>query len=331
MELSGEQLELAAEEALSAAITLSGGEVRVLARDGSVLVLDAPGVSGSDLAGRLGLAHHVSDGAVSGPLETAVDLAASVGLGDATSFRVRARRAEAADGKRSLRDLEAEAGAVIRAATDASVDLVSPEAEVRLLLGGRAHAGILGGSVARGAMEARAVKHRPFSHPVSIHPKFARAMVNLARLAPGQTVLDPFCGTGGVLMEATLMGHRAVGSDIDPRMVEGSRENLAALGLDADVHQADVGDAAPEGSTVDAIVTDPPYGRSTSLHGDGADDVLSRLYRLARAELSPGSRLVLCLPDLAMLPAEGQGLSVLSVHPMKVHRSLTRHICVLVR
>ncbi len=332
VELSGEQLELAREEAVSAASTLSSGPVRIVEVDGPVLVLDAPGVTGRALAGRLGLAHHVSDGAISGPPGTAADLATSVDLGAASSFRVRARRTEIARQYVSPKDLEAEAGSAIGARSGARVDLGTPEAEVRVILAGMAHAGLLGGSVDRGGMEARAVRHRPFSHPVSIHPKFARAMVNLSRAGPGDVVLDPFCGTGGVVIEAVLLGHRALGSDIDPRMVEGSRENLAALGLEAGVRLADVGDAGPaDGSRVDAIVTDPPYGRSTSLHGDLSDDVLSRLYTMARALLEPGHRLVVCLPDPAMLPREGEGFHVLSVHPMKVHRSLTRHVCVLVR
>ena len=43
------------------------------------------------------------------------------------------------------------------------------------------------------------------------------------------TILDPFCGTGVILQEAMLMGYNVLGSDIDPRMVEYSKENLAWL------------------------------------------------------------------------------------------------------
>lgn len=43
------------------------------------------------------------------------------------------------------------------------------------------------------------------------------------------TILDPFCGTGVVLQEALLMGYRAYGTDIDPRMVTYSRTNLEWL------------------------------------------------------------------------------------------------------
>jgi tRNA (guanine10-N2)-dimethyltransferase len=45
----------------------------------------------------------------------------------------------------------------------------------------------------------------------------------------GQTVLDPFCGTGVVLQEALLMGYGTYGTDLEPRMVEYSAKNLEWL------------------------------------------------------------------------------------------------------
>lgn len=74
-------------------------------------------------------------------------------------------------------------------------------------------------------------------------PKLAQIIINLAAGAPGAmadhaqdkpsiarwVVLDPFCGTGVVLQEALLMGYSTTGSDIDPRMVEYTKENLQWL------------------------------------------------------------------------------------------------------
>lgn len=64
-------------------------------------------------------------------------------------------------------------------------------------------------------------------------PKLAQTIVNLATSeadpSHDQIVLDPFCGTGVVLQEATLMGFDVYGSDIDPRMVEYSDKNLMWL------------------------------------------------------------------------------------------------------
>lgn len=58
-------------------------------------------------------------------------------------------------------------------------------------------------------------------------PKLAQTIINLA--APEKAVLDPFCGTGVLLQEALLMGLDAYGSDLEPRMIDYSRENLAWL------------------------------------------------------------------------------------------------------
>lgn len=64
-------------------------------------------------------------------------------------------------------------------------------------------------------------------------PKLAQTIINLGvgRLEPASTnvVLDPFCGTGVVLQEALLMGYGAYGTDLEPRMIDYSRANLAWL------------------------------------------------------------------------------------------------------
>lgn len=60
-------------------------------------------------------------------------------------------------------------------------------------------------------------------------PKLAQIIINLAKPEPGVTVLDPFCGTGVVLQEALIMGYNAYGTDLEPRMVEYSKENLEWL------------------------------------------------------------------------------------------------------
>ncbi len=61
--------------------------------------------------------------------------------------------------------------------------------------------------------------HGFHSYPARLHPDTARALVRgLAR--PGGVVLDPFCGSGTVLVEARLAGYRALGSDVNPLALE---------------------------------------------------------------------------------------------------------------
>ncbi len=60
-----------------------------------------------------------------------------------------------------------------------------------------------------------------------IPPKVAQTMLNLALpLKPLDVILDPFCGCGTILQEAILMGYRAIGSDLEEKMVQNSEKNL---------------------------------------------------------------------------------------------------------
>lgn len=58
-------------------------------------------------------------------------------------------------------------------------------------------------------------------------PKLAQIMINLA--GNPKTIYDPFCGTGTILMEAMLMGIPSIGSDIDERLVDYSKQNCEWL------------------------------------------------------------------------------------------------------
>ncbi|MEO5499063.1 MAG: DNA methyltransferase, partial [Candidatus Saccharimonadales bacterium] len=72
-------------------------------------------------------------------------------------------------------------------------------------------------------------------------PKLAQTIVNLASFtldedrsnskkeAVSKNLLDPFCGTGVVLQEASLMGYQLYGTDLNPKMVRYSEENIKWL------------------------------------------------------------------------------------------------------
>jgi len=62
-------------------------------------------------------------------------------------------------------------------------------------------------------------------HPSTLPAKLARAMVNLTGIKKG-TLLDPFCGTGGILIEAGLMNLKPVGFDIEYPMINKARKNM---------------------------------------------------------------------------------------------------------
>jgi tRNA (guanine10-N2)-dimethyltransferase len=142
---------------------------------------------------------------------------------------------------------------------------------------------------------------------------------------PKNRLLDPFCGTGGILIEAIMLGIDAIGSDFDPLMVRGSRQNLkeSAL-LIADAIRLPLDD-----ESVDAVVTDLPYGQSVSIKKDDSlgqlyDDTLLELRRVLRR----GKRAVIVThKDISDIAA--QHMHVVQQHEQRVHKSLTRRVLVL--
>lgn len=80
-----------------------------------------------------------------------------------------------------------------------------------------------------GSAEAtRRYTHYLFRYPAKFHPPVARALLE-RHTQPGDCVLDPFCGSGTLLIEAALSGRSAIGSDVDPVAAFVSRVKASPL------------------------------------------------------------------------------------------------------
>ena len=76
---------------------------------------------------------------------------------------------------------------------------------------------------------ARALTHGFHSYAGRMHPSIARGAVG-AWSKPGDLVVDPFCGSGTVLVEAMGLGRRAVGVDASPLGIAVARVRTTTLG-----------------------------------------------------------------------------------------------------
>ncbi|HXI57559.1 MAG TPA: DNA methyltransferase, partial [Polyangia bacterium] len=76
---------------------------------------------------------------------------------------------------------------------------------------------------------ARALTHGFHSYAGRMHPSIARGAID-AFSAVGDSVVDPFCGSGTVLVEAMGLGRRAVGVDASPLGVAIARARTTTLG-----------------------------------------------------------------------------------------------------
>lgn len=64
--------------------------------------------------------------------------------------------------------------------------------------------------------EIRYLTHSFHEYKGRFYPQLAKAFMNYAGLKRGDTILDPFCGSGTTLVESFLFGANAIGIDINP-------------------------------------------------------------------------------------------------------------------
>jgi tRNA (guanine10-N2)-dimethyltransferase len=325
-ELSGEHPTLPRSEVLETIRSECGKSDELLSAPGLTVARFDPGKL-KDVAGRLGLSHRAGRYLGSCRPEEVTDFASSLTLPEG-SIAIRAKRFQGNMISVSPSDLSRKAGGIL--AKGRRVDLEDPELEVRILISETIHFYIRDLEIDRKQFEKRKVGLRPFFSPISLHPKLARALINLTGVRRGERLLDPFCGTGGILIEASLMGIRALGSDISEEMVRGCGENMEHFDADFELLEAaDVGQICEVFGQVDAIATDPPYGRSTTTMKEGLGDLYARMMDSFTETLLPGHGLGLVLPKECV--SHPPSLILEQSHLQRVHRSLTRHYCIFRR
>ena len=159
----------------------------------------------------------------------------------------------------------------------------------------------------------------PAPHPTGIHPFISRAMINIAD--PKDTILDPFCGAGGLLLEASVLGFRCKGYDIDSRMVDRATKNTKEYKEYVKIEHTDAFQKQFKEKT---IVTDIPYGRNSTI----TESSQSLLHKFVEKTIEDGVKKV-CV----MYPKTQDNIHIMrKVEPKSfdfyVNKSLTRRMSV---
>ena len=172
---------------------------------------------------------------------------------------------------------------------------------------------------------------RPIYNPGSKSPKLARRMQTLSRRNERDLIVDPFCGTGGILIEAGIIGARVLGVDIDEKMVKGTIENLENCQItNYNIVQGDARYIELDG-LVDSIVTDPPYGISASTAGEESNKLYKDAIFNMQNLLKTNGYLCLATPHYVNVNQliQDTKFKIKERHEIRMHKSLTRIITVL--
>jgi len=342
-ELSGEHETLPRSEVLASCAALKV-EHEVVGSGAQYLLLSVHNTSADNellhtISARLAMTHHIlsllvrCDASESAILESIRD--ADITIPRNETFNVRVRRMAGA--QLSTTRIERLIGEVIFEGNrddGVKVNLTSPDHRFRAIL--TKDSCIFGevlASIDRSRFEERRPHKKPFFYPGAISPIVSRAIVNLCEIGSGDLVLDPFCGTGGILVEAGMIGARVIGVDAQESMIRGADENLMFHGFKYHLICGDACKLPFPDRSIDAVVTDPPYGRSAVVM---AESIVS-LYKGALFEiyrvLAVGGRAAVVsdfeLPQKWIDEAGGVGFAASELFMERVHRSMTRHILVL--
>lgn len=210
------------------------------------------------------------------------------------------------------------------------VNLNNPDLQMRVVItDSSAYVGLQICEINRTQFEKRKVQYRPFFSPISLHPKFARVLVNLSKVKENEKLLDPFCGTGGILLEAGLIGVKIIGSDVEEKMIEGCKKNLDFYNINNyELYCSDVGKINKLITEVDAVVTDLPYGKSTTTKGENINKLYIRTFENIANVLKKNRLAVIGLSNEEMISVGKNYFTFLKKYEYKVHRSLTRYFIV---
>ena len=321
-ELSGEHESLPRSEALALveAFSTRFSEIEFLEQ---CLIVEAEDLDVEVLGRRLAMTHRIIEVLAVCPadLEALAEAASSLQL-PPKKYLIRARRIR--DALPPADAVEREVGRILLA-RGYRADLSHPEMVLRAVItSGKIVLGQEAARTDRSSFEARRPHLKPFFHPGVLMPRMARALVNLTQVRAGETLLDPFAGTCGILIEACLIGVNGVGIEVQPSLVRGALCNLQ--GLDCSLLLGDAKRLPLHDCSIDASVLDTPYGRSAKIMAASKElllkESLEELFRVIR----PGRRMAIVADSSIEALIQGAGFVVLEKHTDRVHRSLTRQI-----
>lgn len=320
--LSGEHETIPRSEAL-ALLGICSSRFKEICLLDQCLLVEAEGLDARALELRLGMTHSVIEvlAICDAGLDPLAEAVKDVEL-PRKPYRIRAKKIKHSDLKTD--QVEHEVGKwLLRRGYRA--DLKNPEIDLKALI--TEEKIIFGLEIARpdrSGFEDRRPHLKPFFHPGVLMPRVARTLVNIVQVRPGERLLDPFAGTGGILVEACLIGIRGLGVDVQRSLICGASANI--IGLNCNLILGDAKRLPIQDASIDATVLDIPYGRSALIRAKSKDELLKESLAELNRVLKPNKKMAI----VADRPIDGYlkdaGFNIIEIHMERVHRSLTRHI-----
>ena len=212
-------------------------------------------------------------------------------------------------------ELESSMGDMISKFTHAKVNLKNPDITVYLICTNKEN---FFGFSEKNEDKIRPKKSKKYPHELDW--KLTRVMINLIGLKKGETLCDPFCGTGTTLLESESMGINSIGIDFDEKMCEMSKENLKLNNYKSKILKSDFEELIKISNDFNGIVTDLPYGKSSKI-SENPENVLKRFVSI----IPKGKKIAIMYKKELDPTMKLKGLKKYQIYR---HKSLTRTILI---
>ena len=212
-------------------------------------------------------------------------------------------------------ELESSMGDMISKFSHAKVNLENPDITVYLIFTNNEN---FFGFSKRVKDQVRPKKIKKYPHELDW--KLTRLMINLIGLKKGETVCDPFCGTGTTLLEAESMGIHGIGLDFDEKMCEIAKANLKVNRYNSEVIKSGFEGLSKISDRFDGIVTDLPYG-TASKTSEKPQEILKKFF----ASLPKRKKVAIMYKKELDFNSKLSGLKKYHIYR---HKSLTRTILI---
>ena len=159
--------------------------------------------------------------------------------------------------------------------------------------------------------------------PTTLRATICASMLQLANIQPGEIVVDPMCGGGSIPIEGAVAFSRGfhIGGDNHEKAVFRSSGNFQSLSksltkatgskngkcLPGDILQWDVTRIPLKDNSVDAFITDLPFGKRSGSKADNRvlyPKIMNSMARVVKA--STGRAIVLTQDKTSMFKAQGK-------------------------
>lgn len=162
-------------------------------------------------------------------------------------------------------------------------------------------------------------QQKPHHYSTALSTRVARAVVNIAvPKIENVKVIDPCCGIGTVLIEALSMGIDITGSDYNPLVMKGLRENILHFGYEPKVQLCEIGEIRAQ---VDVAIIDMPYNLCSVLSADEKVHIISSAKKIAK-------KIVFVTIEPLDEVLEQVGLTIIDRCTVKKGKTFTREVII---